>query len=133
MEVRLPGLSIGIDDVRTVFRRRAKTSGSCLIINGSCGLALDTAFGTELGAVALMWPPHGHQQQLWELRPSGIAGEVLIISVANGLALDATTPMTGDIKSVMWKPTANLGNGGVWRTAPTASVISFVPPTTAAT
>jgi hypothetical protein len=50
-----------------------------------------------------MWPPHAHQHQLWELRPSGAEDEVLIISVANGLALDSTIPTTGDVKPVMWE------------------------------
>jgi hypothetical protein len=78
-------------------------SGSSMIINRSCGLALDTAFRTELGGAPHMWPPHAHPHQLWELRPSGTAGEVLIVSVANGLALDSTVPTTGDIKPVMWE------------------------------
>ena len=102
-ELRLPGLSVGTDDVRTLFKWRSKASGSCMLINRACGLALDTALRTELGAAPHMWPPHAFQQQLWELRPSGTAGEVLIVSVANGLALDATRPTTGDIKPVMWE------------------------------
>lgn len=103
VELRLPGLSIGTDDVRTVFRRKTKASGPCLIINRACGLAPDTAFGTDLGALPHMWPPHGLQHQLWELKPSGVVGELLIAAVANGLALDSTTPTTGDIKPVMWE------------------------------
>jgi hypothetical protein len=74
-----------------------------MIINRSCGLALDTALGTDMGTAPHMWPPHGHQHQLWELRPSGVPGEVIIVSAANGLALDATVPTTGDIKPVMWE------------------------------
>ncbi|WP_442874266.1 RICIN domain-containing protein [Amycolatopsis sp. NBC_00438] len=103
VELRLPGLSIGTDDVRTIFKRKSKVSGPCLIINRSCGLAIDTAFGSDLGAAPHMWTPHGLQHQMWELRPSGIAGQTLIVSVANGLALDATVPTTGDVKPVMWE------------------------------
>jgi hypothetical protein len=103
VELHLPGFVIGTDDIRTVFRRKSKASGPCLIINRACGLAIDTAFGVDLGVSAHMWPPHGLRHQLWELRPSGTAGEVVIVSVANGLALDATTPTTGDIKPVMWE------------------------------
>jgi Ricin-type beta-trefoil lectin domain-like len=103
VELRLPGLSIGTDDVRTVFRRKTKTSGPYLIINRACGLALDTVFATDPGAIPHMWPPHGQQHQLWDLKPSGVASELLIASLANGLVLDSTTPTTGNIKPVLWE------------------------------
>ena len=35
--------------------------------------------------------------------PSGVAGELLIAGLANGLALDSTTLTTGDIKPVVWE------------------------------
>jgi hypothetical protein len=35
--------------------------------------------------------------------PSGVAGEVLIVSTANGLTLDATVPTSGDVHPVMWE------------------------------
>ena len=101
LELRLPGLVIGVDDVRTVFKRRDKVSGPYLIINRACGFALDTAFGTEPGARATVWSPHGQQHQLWQLKPSGTAGEVLIVSMANALALDSTVPTSGDVHPVM--------------------------------
>jgi hypothetical protein len=104
VELRLPGLAIGVDDIRTVFSRaKGMASGPYLIINRACGLALDTAFATELGSPVTVWSPHGLQHQLWQLRPCGTAGEVVIVSVANKLALDATVPTSGDIHPLMWE------------------------------
>lgn len=103
IELRLPFLTIGIDNIRTVFRSRPRAGGPCLIVNRASGLALDTAFHTHLGGAAHLWPPHGLPHQLWELKPSGTTDEVLIMSVANGLVLDSTVPTAGDVKPVMWE------------------------------
>ncbi|MEU7866438.1 RICIN domain-containing protein [Dactylosporangium sp. NPDC049140] len=110
VELRLPGLAIGIDDVQTVFKRQPKVAGPFLIVGRACGLALDTAFAVDNGSWALTWPPHAHRHQLWYLRPSGVAGEVSVVSAANGLALDSTVETSGDIHPVMWEP-----NGEPWQ------------------
>jgi Ricin-type beta-trefoil lectin domain-like len=102
-ELKLPFLSIGVDDVRTIFKWSRRQAGPFVVINRAAGQALDTAFGNESGNGVITWAPHGLLHQMWLLKPSGTRGEVLIVSAANGLALDATTETSGDIHPVMWK------------------------------
>ncbi|WP_158263114.1 RICIN domain-containing protein [Amycolatopsis sp. CA-128772] len=72
-----------------------------LLVNRACGFALDTPIGTEPGGDVTVWTPHGQQHQLWRLEASGEKNQVLIVSVANGLVLDATFEVSGDIHPVM--------------------------------
>jgi hypothetical protein len=91
VEVRLPGISIGTDDIGGVFGARTER-GPFLIISRACGMALDTGGENDDGSIATVFPVAASRRQLWYLRPSGHAGEVLITSADNGLALDATRP-----------------------------------------
>jgi hypothetical protein len=88
-----PGISVGVEDIVLPARRKKKRdpAGPFMIIARDCGLALDTARGNQSGNRPHLWPPHADRHQLWFLHPSGVAGEVLIVSAANGLALDSTT------------------------------------------
>ncbi|WP_410812176.1 RICIN domain-containing protein [Micromonospora sp. 067-2] len=89
LELKLPFLTIGVDDVRTVFRRRRKEAGPFVIVARSCGRCLDTAHAADPNHGVIVWAAHGKPQQLWTVKPSGVKGEILIVSASNGLALDA--------------------------------------------
>ena len=45
--------------------------------------------------------PHGQRHQLWRLETTGEKNEVLLVSVANGLVLDATFEVSGDSHPVL--------------------------------
>lgn len=90
VELRLPILVIGAEDIQIKFGRHRKVAGPYLIISRACGLALDTGNESEPDKWPILWPPHAERQQLWYLRPTGMIGEFAIVSAANGLALDAT-------------------------------------------
>lgn len=102
-----PGLTVGVEGVSFTPRRKKKTdpAGPFLIIARDCGLALDTGLDNRPRARPLLWPPHADRHQLWFLQPSGVAGEALIVSAANGHALDATTN-SEQSELVMWEPNA---------------------------
>lgn len=126
-EVHLPGLVVGVDDIKmTGLRRwfsRGKPAGPYLIISRASGMALDTGGQYDHGHV-LAGSPNSFPHQLWYLRPSGIQDEATIISAANGLALDATVPTTGDIHPLMWEP--NEEPWQRWRLEPAPDGIGFL-------
>ena len=102
VELHLPLLVIGAEDITVKFgRRRLRKAGPYLIIARACGLAFDTAFASSPDSEVTLWPPHALLHQLWDLRPTGVAGEVAIIAATNGLALDATKETSGDLHPVM--------------------------------
>ncbi len=107
-EIRLPGITIGAKDVGALFKQ-GHGAGPFLLISRCCGLALDTAFATDNGALPILWPPHGRRQQLWYLRPSGYRGEVLVVSAESGLTLDSTPNPDGE-RPLLWE-----GHGEVWQ------------------
>jgi Ricin-type beta-trefoil lectin domain len=107
-EIRLPGITVGTDDVGALFKQ-GRDAGPFLVISRCCGLALDTAFAIDHGSVPILWPPHGRRQQIWNLRPSGCEGQVLLVSAENGLALDSTRDPNGG-KPVLWEE-----HGEVWQ------------------
>jgi Ricin-type beta-trefoil lectin domain len=114
IELHLPGLVIGADDIDMTgvgrkFGRSKPAAGPYLIISRASGLALDTGL-QHVGARVATWPPHAESQQLWYLRPSGVKEEAVIISAANGLALDATRETSGDLHPLMREP-----NGEPWQ------------------
>lgn len=113
-ELHLPGLVIGVDDIKVtgLGRRfgRAKPAGPYMITGRASGLALDTALKYDQGYRVATLPPHAFPHQLWYLRPSGVKDEATIISAANGLALDSTLETSGDIHPLMWEP-----NGEPWQ------------------
>ncbi|MGV9362059.1 RICIN domain-containing protein [Amycolatopsis sp. NPDC003731] len=91
---------------RTRFKgAKMSKDGPFLLVNRACGFALDTPIGTEPGGDVTVWSPHGQPHQLWRLEAIGEKSEVLIVSVANGLVLDATFEVSGDIHPVMSETT----------------------------
>lgn len=102
LEVRLPGISFGVDDVASFFRRRSPSRGPFLLISRDCGLALDTGLQTHKGAEPVLWPAHGFGHQLWYFKASPHRGEFVITSVANGLVLDARIGNELGRQTVMW-------------------------------
>jgi hypothetical protein len=81
-------ISVETDDILSLFRRRRTSRGPFLLIVRGRGLALDTAFGME-GDNPILWPPHAQPHQLWYFHRTEYRDELQIVSVANGLALDA--------------------------------------------
>jgi hypothetical protein len=112
-EFHLPGLVIGVDDIKVtgLARRfgRTRPAGPYLITGRASGLALDTGLRYDYGRVST-WPPHAFPHQLWYLRPGSVKDEATIISAANGLALDSTVPTTGGTHPLMREP-----NGQPWQ------------------
>lgn len=102
VEVRLPGISIGTDDIGGVFGSRTER-GPFLIISRGCGMALDTGERNDDGSPATVDTTDAGRRQLWYLRPTGHPGEVLIVSADNGLALDGTRPEDNG-KPLLWEP-----------------------------
>ena len=105
VSIGVPGITVRFDEISLPARRKKKAdpAGPFLIIARECGLALDTGRRSQAGAQPLLWPPHADRHQLWQLQPSGVAGEVLIVSAANGLALDSTDRLQ-EPDLVMWTP-----------------------------
>ena len=114
VELHLPMLVVGAEDIQVKFGRHHKEAGPYLIIGRACGFAFDTAYATGPGHGLILWPPHALRHQLWYLRPTGTTGEASVISAANGLAIDATEE-TADPKPVMSEPTNSLRQR--WRLA----------------
>ncbi|SEF37484.1 hypothetical protein SAMN05421837_11444 [Amycolatopsis pretoriensis] len=79
---------------------KVSKNGPFLLVNRACGFALDTPIGTEPGGDVTVWTPHGQRHQLWRLEAGGKKDEVLIVSMANGLVLDATFEVSGDVHPV---------------------------------
>jgi hypothetical protein len=99
-----PYLLFGILSVVGVlgfFRRRRAPRGPFLLIARNRGLALDTAFGME-DDNPILWPAHALPHQLWYFHKTGYADQFLILSVANGLALDAQAGRDTPRPAVMW-------------------------------
>jgi hypothetical protein len=94
-------ISVETDDVLSLFRRRRTSRGPFLLIVRGRGLALDTAFGME-GDNPILWPPHAQPHQLWYFQRTEQRDEVQIVSVANGLSLDAKIGRETPRQAVMW-------------------------------
>jgi hypothetical protein len=125
IEVRLPFLVVGVNDIRTDFRRgRAKQAGPYLVLSRACGLALDTGLATGPGYRATVWSTHAERHQLWQLLPTGVAGELFIASIANGLLLDATAETLGDVKPEMHE--SNEKPWQRWRLEETSDGIGYL-------
>lgn len=108
VELKLPGITIGTDDIGALFKRGVD-AGPFLVASRVCGLALDTGFTTDNGAGPILWPIHARRHQLWFLRPTGHAGETLIVSADTGLALDATQEAEAG-RVLLWE-----ANGAPWQ------------------
>jgi len=117
VKVGFPGiLSVETDDVLKLFQRRRTSRGPFILTIRGRGLALDTAFGME-GDRPILWPVHAMPHQLWYFHRTDHADQFQIVSVANGLALDAQTGRETPRKAVMWS--RHTGSHQRWRLHPT--------------
>ncbi|MFE9191055.1 RICIN domain-containing protein [Micromonospora sp. NPDC007208] len=123
VELKLPFLTIGVDDVRTVFKGRRREAGPFVIFARSCGKGLDTAYAAEPNHGVIVWAAHGQPQQLWTVQPSGVQGEVLILSASNGLALDATDQRSEDPHPEMREPNGSPSQR--WRLSGTPDGVGY--------
>ena len=94
-------ISVETDDVLGLFQRRRMSRGPFLLIVRGRGLALDTAFGME-GTEPILWPAHAQPHQLWYFHRTEYRDQFLVVSVANGLALDARWDSELGREPVMW-------------------------------
>lgn len=101
--IRLPFVDIGLGEIKLRPERKQRDAGPFVIISRACGMALDTAFSTDMGSRPILWPPHGRTHQMWFLRPTGTKGEVAIASADNRLVLDSTVPIGDDVHPVLWE------------------------------
>jgi hypothetical protein len=92
-EVHLPGIVIGIDDIRLSGRKKQwkQSAGPFLILPRGCPFALGVGAGSDSGTRPELQQFEGRSSQLWFLDPSGIQGEVFIVSAANKLVMDSGT------------------------------------------
>ena len=105
VELHLPLLVVGAEDIHVKFARRRREAGPYLIISRACGYALDAdQRASGPGQLLIVFSPHAQPNQLWYLRPTGMADEVSIISAANGMAVDATQETAGDPHPVLSEP-----------------------------
>jgi len=94
-------ISVETDDVLGLFQRRRTSRGPFLLIVRGRGLALDTAFRME-NENPILWPAHALPHQLWYFQRTDHPDQYLIVSVSNGLALDAQTGREVPRQPVMW-------------------------------
>lgn len=100
----LPNFSVEVKDIHLNFPGRdAKGAGPFVLVNRACGLALDAGANVDGGWHVKVQLCTWSRQQLWYLRPTGVKGEVHIESADNGMVLDATQPLHGDIHPVQWR------------------------------
>jgi hypothetical protein len=57
LRLPLPGLVIGIDDIKMPARRRKNLVGPFLIISRACGLAVDARTHLDPGVIPHLWAP----------------------------------------------------------------------------
>lgn len=109
-------VSVETDDVLKLFQKRRASRGPFLLIARNQGLALDTASGAE-GDNPILWPVHAEPHQLWYFRRTEYGGQFQIVSVANGLALDAQYGRDIPRPAVMWSRHGHAHQR--WRLKPT--------------
>lgn len=117
VRVGFPGIvSVETDDVLGLFQRRRSSRGPFLLIVRGRGLALDTAFNAE-GDSPILWPAHALPHQLWYFHKTDQHDEFLIVSVVNGLALDAQEGRDTPRSALMWSRHGRTHQR--WRLRPT--------------
>jgi hypothetical protein len=103
IEVGLPGLLFKVDDIKVDFSRAPKIGvGPFLIMNRTCGLALDGESTLDGGKNLSVHQVTARPRQLWYVRPSGVKGQVLVVNAENNMAMDARPDEHGDIHPTMW-------------------------------
>ena len=115
---------VDTDDIVGLFQHRRKSRGPFLLIGRDRGLALDTAFHQEEGAVPILWPAHAQPHQLWYFQRTEHRGQYLIVSVANGLVLDAGVSSELRRQPVMWSRHSESHQR--WRLHPTEDAAAFI-------
>lgn len=123
-EIRLPGIRVWSNDISGLFRRHSNLlSGPFVLICRPKELAVDTALQYENGC----WPefrvPDAYQPQLWHFKRTAQRGEYLIVSVANGLALDSRGTEHGRIVTMR---SPDNGEHQRWRLSASADGAAFV-------
>jgi hypothetical protein len=90
IKLPIPVLDIGIEDIRINLKRKPRDTeaGPFLIVSRACGLAVDTLPGARSSWMPELRLAEGRRSQLWFLRPSGVANEVLLASAECGLVMD---------------------------------------------
>ena len=117
LKIGFPGIvSVETDDVLRLFRRPRTSRGPFLLIARARGLALDTAFRAEKGN-PILWPAHAMPHQLWYFHKTEHRDQFEILSVANGLALDAQRGDDIPRPTVMWSRHGQAQQR--WRLRPT--------------
>jgi hypothetical protein len=115
-------IGVETDDVASLFRRRRASRGPFLLIDRGRGLALDAGWD---GKDSVLWRPHALPHQLWYFHRTEHSGEVLIVSVVSGLALDAQAGLELP-RPVMMRPRHGESHQR-WRLIPTEDgAASFV-------
>lgn len=110
--------------VASLFRRRRQSRGPFLLMDRGPGLALDKGFGLE-GDSPVLWRRHALPHQLWYFRRTEYRDQFQIVSVANGLALDARTGRELPRQAVKWSRHGEAHQR--WRLLPTEDgAASFV-------
>lgn len=124
-EIRLPGIRIWSDDISGLFRRRRYPApGPFVLICRHKGLAIDTGNRNQRGALPHLWPPHAYHHQLWYFKRTSHRDEYLIVSVANGLALDARGKEKG--RKVSMRPPQDDEESQRWRLHPAADGAAWI-------
>jgi hypothetical protein len=117
------GVVVETDDLFGLLEYRRTPPGPFLLISRDRGLALDTAFLTE-GKSPILWPTHAQPHQLWNFQRTEHREQYLIVSVENGLALDARTDSEMSRRAVMWSPHGESHQR--WRLHPTNDGTAFI-------
>lgn len=63
VDIRLPGITIGTDDLGGVFD--GARSGPLLIISRACGMAPDMGGRVDDGSIAMVNPTNSGRRRLW--------------------------------------------------------------------
>jgi hypothetical protein len=110
----LPTFTLEVRDIHLNFPgREAEGAGPFVLVNRACGPALDAGANVDGGWHVKVQPCTWSRQQLWYLRPTGVKGEVHIESADNGMVLDATEPLNGDIQLLLTR--SRIGRSRVLR------------------
>ncbi|MFI9103250.1 RICIN domain-containing protein [Streptomyces fildesensis] len=124
IKIGFPGvISVESDDVADLFRRRRTSRGPFLLMGRDSGLALDTAWRGE-GESPILWPAHAHPHQLWYFQRTHRRNQFLIVSVDNGLVLDARQGTELRRWPVMRSPSDDRHQH--WRLHPTKDATGFI-------
>ncbi|MDR3108014.1 MAG: RICIN domain-containing protein [Bifidobacteriaceae bacterium] len=104
--LRLPFVDIAVQDISDLLPKRQGTAvaGPFLIIERSHGLALESDSRAQMGWKPCLKTVHGSVDQQWGFRRvAGSNDEYVILSLANGMALDATFEPENHRNVLVWE------------------------------